>query len=156
MIRIAIVYPASAALPNVERIRTSPSQLAVPTITCRIALPERRSIRSITAGSRRRCRGAMTMRLCPRKSVTNCTMTAIPRPHVVETAAPVTPSAGKGPSPKIRHGSRRRLMTFASQSTRIAIAASPAPRKIALIEEEQQDHDVHAEHHAREARARPR
>ncbi len=54
------------------------------------------------------------------------------RPVVVATAAPVTPSRGKGPIPKIRHGSRQMLQMFAIQSTRIAIAASPAPRKTAL------------------------
>ncbi len=57
----------------------------------------------------------------------------MPRPHVVATAAPVTPRRGKGPSPKMKHGSRKRLKMLASQSDRIAIDASPEPRKIALI-----------------------
>ena len=51
----------------------------------------------------------------------------------VAIAAPVTPSRGNGPSPKIRHGPSTMLIAFANQSTRIAIAASPAPRKIALM-----------------------
>ena len=52
---------------------------------------------------------------------------------LVAMAAPLTPSLGKGPSPKIRQGPSVMLMLFANQSTRIAIAASPAPRKIELM-----------------------
>ena len=55
------------------------------------------------------------------------------RPINVASAAPVTPSLGNGPQPKIRQGSSIRLMMFDTQSRRIAIAASPAPRKIALF-----------------------
>src|SRR5882762_7548308 len=55
------------------------------------------------------------------------------RPVNVAIAAPVTPSFGKGPQPKIRHGSRTRLMMFDTHSRRMAIAASPAPRNIALL-----------------------
>ena len=73
----------------------------------------------------------------------------VPRPIVVATAAPVTPSRGNGPSPKIRQGPSRMLIAFASQSTRIAIAASPAPRKIALITNSMMIVDVAAEHDAR-------
>ena len=51
----------------------------------------------------------------------------------VPIAAPVTPSSGNGPRPKIRHGSSTTLTMFASQSERIATVASPAPRKTALI-----------------------
>ena len=51
----------------------------------------------------------------------------------VAIAAPSTPYAGTGPQPKISSGSSRMLRPFATHSTRIAIAASPAPRKIALI-----------------------
>ena len=54
-------------------------------------------------------------------------------PVVVATAAPVTPSRGNGPSPKMKHGSRQMLMALAIHSTRIATAASPAPRNTALI-----------------------
>ena len=57
----------------------------------------------------------------------------MPRPIVVPTAEPVTPRRGNGPSPKIRHGFRQMFTMFASQRTRIAMAASPAPRKTALI-----------------------
>ena len=60
-------------------------------------------------------------------------MTPILRPIVVDTAAPVTPSLGNGPRPKMKHGSRIRLMRFDTHSTRIAIAASPAPRNTALF-----------------------
>jgi len=55
------------------------------------------------------------------------------RPVKVARAAPVTPRRGKGPSPKIRQGSRIRLMMFETHSKRMAMAASPAPRKIALL-----------------------
>ena len=57
----------------------------------------------------------------------------MPRPVVVATAAPVMPSSGNGPRPKIRHGSRQILIALAIHSTRIAIAASPAPRNTALM-----------------------
>ena len=50
----------------------------------------------------------------------------------VAIAAPSTPSAGIGPSPKIRIGSSTMFRPLASHSTRIATAASPAPRKTAL------------------------
>ena len=62
----------------------------------------------------------------------SCTSTPTARPVVVATAAPVTPRRGKGPNPKIRHGSRTRLTAFAIHSTRMAMAASPAPRNTAL------------------------
>ena len=55
------------------------------------------------------------------------------RPMVVPTAEPVTPSFGNGPTPKIKHGFRQRFTMLASHSTRMAVAASPAPRKTALI-----------------------
>ena len=70
----------------------------------------------------------------------------MPRPIVVAIAAPVTPSSGNGPRPKISSGPSTMLMTLASQSTRIAIAASPAPRKIALIRNSSDDGDAAAEH----------
>ena len=55
------------------------------------------------------------------------------RPIVVATAAPASPISGNGPRPKISSGSSTRLQAFAIQSERIAIAGSPAPRKIALM-----------------------
>ena len=66
----------------------------------------------------------------------------------------MTPSSGNGPKPKIRHGPSTMLIALANQRTRIAIAASPAPRKTALIEEQQQHGAAAAEHDARE-RCRP-
>src|SRR5436305_3539654 len=60
-------------------------------------------------------------------------MTPMLRPVNVANAAPVTPRRGKGPKPKIRQGSSTRLMMFDTQSSRMAMAASPAPRKIALF-----------------------
>ena len=56
-----------------------------------------------------------------------------PRPIVVAMAAPATPICGNGPSPKMRHGPSTMLMVLANHSTRIAMAASPAPRKMALM-----------------------
>ena len=58
--------------------------------------------------------------------------TPTPRPIVVPTAAPVTPISGNGPTPKMKHGAKIILSPFASTKTRMAIAASPAPRKMAL------------------------
>ena len=55
------------------------------------------------------------------------------RPVHVASAAPVTPKRGNGPTPKIRQGSSIRLMMFETHSSRMAMAASPAPRKIALL-----------------------
>ena len=55
------------------------------------------------------------------------------RPMVVATAAPVTPSRGNGPSPNTNSGPSRMLIPLASQSARMVMAASPAPRKLALI-----------------------
>jgi hypothetical protein len=55
------------------------------------------------------------------------------RPVKVASAAPVTPIRGKGPHPKIRQGSRTRLMMLETQRRRMAMAASPAPRKMALF-----------------------
>jgi len=52
---------------------------------------------------------------------------------VVAMADPVTPTSGNGPKPKIRQGSRTRLIRLPSHNARMAIAALPAPRKIALI-----------------------
>ena len=57
----------------------------------------------------------------------------MPRPIVVAIAAPVTPSAGNGPTPNTSIGPSTMLMPLASHSVRIAIAGSPAPRKAALI-----------------------
>src|ERR1700692_2670493 len=55
------------------------------------------------------------------------------RPVRAANAAQVTPRRGNGPHPKIRQGSRMRLMMFDTHSRRMAMAASPAPRKIALL-----------------------
>ncbi len=87
----------------------------------------------MTAGLRARWMRRTATRASPRVSRYSWYTTPVPRPMVVATAAPVTPSRGKGPRPKIRQGPSRMLIAFASQRTRIAIAASPAPRKIALI-----------------------
>ena len=51
----------------------------------------------------------------------------------VQLNPPAMPSCGNGPMPKISSGQSTMLRPFDSHSTRIAMAASPAPRKIALI-----------------------
>ena len=52
--------------------------------------------------------------------------------QLVATAAPVTPSSGNGPMPKMKHGPSTMLSTLPRISTRMATAASPAPRKTAF------------------------
>ncbi len=153
-IRIAIVYPASAALPKPARILTRPIQLAVPTSDWKIAAPDSLRSASIVFGSSARCSRRIAMRPVPRARVTSWRTTARPRPVVVATAAPVTPSAGNGPSPKMRHGSRTRLHDVrepqdAHRDRRVARAAEDR-----VDEEEEDDHDVPAEHHGHEPRAR--
>ena len=51
----------------------------------------------------------------------------------VATAAPVTPISGKIHQPKMRQGSRMMFSVLARINVRIAITASPAPRKMALM-----------------------
>ena len=52
---------------------------------------------------------------------------------VVATAAPVSPSSGNGPMPKMSRGSSTMLIALATTSERMAMAASPAPRNTALM-----------------------
>ena len=66
MMRITIVQPATATLPNDAMIRTTPTQLVVPMSIWNTALPDRRTMFSITAGSSRRCRRRMAIRPSPR------------------------------------------------------------------------------------------
>ena len=68
-----------------------------------------------------------------RMSLLSAKSAPVPLPMFVAMAAPSSPSFGNGPSPKIKQGPSRMLIQFASHNVRIAIAASPAPRKIALI-----------------------
>ena len=48
-------------------------------------------------------------------------------------SAPATPRRGKGPKPKMSNGSNTMLTKIENHRTRIAITASPAPRKTLLI-----------------------
>ncbi len=57
----------------------------------------------------------------------------MPLPMLVAMAAPVTPSSGKGPRPKMRQGSRMMFSVLAMISTRMEMAASPALLKTALM-----------------------
>ena len=79
------------------------------------------------------CRLSSRIRPFPPNSITNCITTPALRPSTVATPAPATPIAGTGPHPKIRIGSSTIFNPLATHNTFIAIAASPAPRKIALI-----------------------
>ncbi len=95
--------------------------------------PLKRQTFHITDGTSRMCRRPRWTRARPEKNIHSCITTAVPRPMFVPIAAPVTPSSGNGPMPKIRNGHTMMLMTLPSHSIRIAIAGSPAPRKIALL-----------------------
>jgi len=72
-------------------------------------------------------------------------------PIVVAMAAPVTPSFGNGPTPKIRQAEQN-VYSICQQSTRIAIAASPAPRKMRLSGKASR-YEIAAEHDASVIRA---
>ena len=73
----------------------------------------------------------------------------MPRPMFVATAAPVTPSSGNGPSPKMKHGPSTMLSTLPSHSTRIAIGGVAGAAEHGVDEEQQQHRGVAAEHHPR-------
>ena len=95
--------------------------------------PLKRHTFHITDGTSRTWRAADVNAARPEKNIQSCISTAVPRPMFVPIAAPVTPSSGNGPMPKIRNGHTMMLMALPSHSIRIAIAGSPAPRKIALL-----------------------
>ena len=80
-------------------------------------------------------RCAPTTRMClpPWNRIHSCISTPTPRPMLVAMAAPSMPIAGTGPQPKISRGSSTMFRPLATHSTRIATAASPAPRNTALI-----------------------
>ena len=94
------------------------------------------------------------MRPVPRARVTSWRTTARPRPVVVATAAPVTPSAGKRPEAEDEARVEDEVADVrepedAHRDRRVAGAAEDR-----VDEEEEHDHDVAAEHHGREPRAR--
>ena len=122
------------AAPNGVRIRTRPSQLAVPIKNWPDAahrhlreVPHREPAVEPQVPARDFDPPA---RRTERPQLVRDTHRAT---DVVPIAAPVTPSSGNGPSPKMRQGSSTTLTVLASHSERIAIVASPAPRKTALI-----------------------
>jgi hypothetical protein len=114
-------------------MRASTTQLAVCTSDWAVPAPDIRSMASIVAGSSFRCSRRTWSRPSPRTSRYSWYTTPQLRPKVVATAAPMTPSSGKGPTPKMSMGARTMLMALASHSTRMEMAASPAPRKMALM-----------------------
>ena len=74
-----------------------------------------------------------TMRPFPRMSTAIWYATPNPRPMVVASAAPSRPRRGIGPNPKIKSGSSAMLIRLAIHSARMAMVASPAPRRMALF-----------------------
>ena len=66
MIRMPIVLPATAALPNPVRMRTSPIHDAVPTKFWNVAVPEMRTMLRITSRSNFRCDRRIRRRPLPR------------------------------------------------------------------------------------------
>ena len=61
----------------------------------------------------------------------------MPRPMVVATAAPVTPSSRERPDAEDEHGPSTMLMALASQSTRIAIAGVAGAAEDGVDQEQQ-------------------
>ena len=102
-----------------HRCRRSRSRAPVRSSSrCRSAPGERRRRSTGTPSTSRWARredGAARpqSRLRPLQEHPELDHTAVPRPMFVATAAPVTPSSGNGPSPKIRQGSSTRLMALA-------------------------------------------
>ena len=76
------------------------------------------------------------------------------RPVNVARAAPVTPVVEMGPRPKMKQGSRIKLRMLDTQSKRMAMAASPAPRKMALLRKSMSDGAAAAKRDARVAACR--
>jgi hypothetical protein len=133
MMRIVIVAPATASVEMLARMRIRKIQAVIDTIIWPMPPSEVRTICHSVAPCQRRL--VQRMRRCslPRTRIHNCISTPAPRPMLVAIAAPSMPSAGTGPRPKIRIGSSTMLSALATHSTRIAAAASPAPRKMALM-----------------------
>ncbi len=134
MMRIAMVAPATASLPMLARMRIRKIHEVIATIICPTPPSEVRTMfhsdRAVQRQLRRRARGCAGRR---GTAPTAAYSTPTPRPMLVAIAAPSMPSAGIGPQPKISSGHSTMFRPLASHSTRIAMAASPAPRKIALI-----------------------
>ena len=110
-----------------------PIQEAVPINVWNVAEPDSLTSLHMMWKSGCRCARVTLTRPTPLNSVASWMHTAVPRPITVETAAPATPSSGNGPTPNISSGSRIRLIVLAIHSTRMAMAASPAPLNPALI-----------------------
>ena len=132
--RMAIVYPATEAEPNTETMRTRPIQLACAMANCRMPASETRIRRNITLKFTRSCRARMRMRSDAVQQPVELVQHADAAPRQCGQRRAGHAQCGKRPlSPKIRHGSSIRLMMFDTHSSRMAMAASPAPRKIALL-----------------------
>ena len=131
--RIAMVAPATASLPMLARMRIRKIHEVIATSICPTPPSEVRTMFHSVAPCHAICDPSTRMCWPPRNRIHNCISTPAPRPMLVAMAAPSTPIAGTGPQPKISNGSSTMFRPFATHSTRIAMAASPAPRKIALI-----------------------
>ena len=130
--RIAIVAPATASLPTAARMRIRKIHAVMPTIIWPTPPSDVRTMCQSASACSPSCAAVTRIRLLPRSRIQSCIATPVERPMTVAIAAPSTPSAGIGPNPKMRIGSSTMLRPLATHSTRIAAAASPAPRKIAL------------------------
>ena len=128
-----MVLPASAALPKALMMRTSAMYDAVPMKLWNVADPEIEMIFPMTCGSSRTCGHRMLRRPSLRVRTYSWISTPVQRPMLVPMAAPATPRRGNGPMPKMRHGPSVMLIALAIHSTRIAMAASPVPRKTELM-----------------------
>ncbi len=131
--RIAIVAPATASVDTLARMRMRKIQAVIAMIIWPMPPSDVRTIPTSATTCTRRCRVRTRRCSLPRTRIHNCMSTPTPRPRLVAMAAPSTPSAGTGPQPKMRRGSSTILSALATHSTRIAAAASPAPRNTALM-----------------------
>ena len=131
--RIAMVAPATASLPMLARIRIRKIHEVIATSIWPTPPSEVRTMFHRIAPCQAICAASTRMCWPPRNRIHSWYSTPVPRPMQVAMAAPSMPSCGNGPMPKISSGQSTMLRPFDSHSTRIAMAASPAPRKIALI-----------------------
>src|SRR5881397_4020541 len=92
-------------------------------------------------------------RASPRVSRYSWYRTPVPRPMVVATAAPVTPSLGKGPMPKMKQGPSTMLIALANQRTPHRDGGVARAAEDRVDEEQQQHRRTAAQHHPGVTRA---
>ncbi len=79
----------------------------------------------------------------------------MPRPVLVATAAPVMPSSGSGPRPKMKQGPSMMFSRVRQPQGSHRVAGSPAPRKDRVDQENHEHRQVAAQHDAGIAGAQP-